>query len=152
MNRSIVIGFAMMLALAGCSPATSRVTGKVTRNGTPVTAGTVVFFPEDNKTYLAEIGPDGRYEAVGVPRGKARVAVQLPLPRVAARPDPPMKARDGFAKGSAGSDDAGKMARMPQELPVSSGPPADPKFADPSTSGLTLDIAADPQTFDIDLK
>lgn len=144
-----VAAMAGALAFAGCSEPVSRVKGTVTLDGKPVKAGTVVFFPPNNQTYMADIQPDGTYTCPAVPRGRVRVAVQLPLPTVAPRPETP--GRDAAANPEMAADDAGKRARLPAP-PEPTAKAAAPRFADPGTSGLAFDLTAAEQEFPIELK
>lgn len=70
---------AAVVFLTGCEtkpPAIGSVTGRVTLDGKPVTAGIVTVGSDDGVTRVsAEIGPDGRYAIIGAPVGRVRVAV-----------------------------------------------------------------------------
>ncbi len=141
-----------LLATSGCGAApTSRVRGTVKQDGKPISAGTVVFFGSTNQPVMADIKPDGTYDAPAVPRGKVRVAVQLPLPSVAPRPE---SAPARPANADVAADDAGKLARLPPppEPGAADKPKPAPRFADPNTSGLAFDLGADEFEFRIDLK
>lgn len=88
------IGLVLMLvtsALVGCSgesgPKYVKVTGTVTLDGKPLTAGDVYFFPEasDGQSSYGGIKPDGSYELycveqVGAVIGRHRVSVEGPQP------------------------------------------------------------------------
>ena len=53
------------LLLSGCGdgrPATSPVRGKITFEGQAVTTGKIVFYPDDGRSAMSTIGPDGTYE------------------------------------------------------------------------------------------
>lgn len=64
----------------GCSssPPKSSVTGKVTLNGKPVTAGQISFIPPDGHSYQAEIQPDGSYRVDEVFPGECVVLIYPP--------------------------------------------------------------------------
>jgi hypothetical protein len=65
---------------AGCGPnvkPTGEVFGKVMYNDKPVTAGQLMFFPEDGSDPVpGQIEPIGTFRATGIPVGKARVAIE----------------------------------------------------------------------------
>lgn len=69
----------VLLAAAGCKkgpPEITTLTGRVTLDGAPVTAGIVNVSSEDDVTRTsAEIGSDGTYTMIGAPVGKVRVSV-----------------------------------------------------------------------------
>src|SRR5262245_18593678 len=67
-------------ALTGCSRPKATVTGNVTYRGQPVPVGTVAFFGPDGRVASAPLGPDGAYQATGVPLGQVTVTVTTPAP------------------------------------------------------------------------
>ena len=62
--------------LAGCSPRTGHVTGKVTYNGQPVPAGWIQFRPDDpaQNSVTVELKEDGSFE-VDLPAGAVTVTI-----------------------------------------------------------------------------
>jgi hypothetical protein len=62
--------------LAGCSPRTGHVTGKVTYNGNPVPAGWIQFRPADpaQNSVTVELKEDGSFE-VDLPAGEVTVTI-----------------------------------------------------------------------------
>ena len=152
---SLALFAAVALAGAGCGDyPRSRVHGKITFNGQPLTGGTVAFLGRDNMTYLADLGPDGTYAVDRVPRGEVRVTVQKPPPRPAPRPNPPA----GWAGDKAGADptdDKAKASRLEAVAappPKSSGPALPAKYADPGQSGLVFELTEPDQEWSADLK
>jgi hypothetical protein len=130
-NSGVAVALPLMLCATGCGPALYPVGGKVTlANGTPLTAGMVVFESKDAQppvTARGEIQPDGSYQLSthrlgdGVPAGKYRALV-------APRTDP--NAVDGKAPP----------------------PPFDPRFTEFGTSGLEFEVTtAGPNDFPIKL-
>lgn len=72
------VGATAILAI-GCNNAkkSGEVFGKITYNGKPVTAGTILFFPENGGDPVGgTVGPDGSYRATGLPLGRAKVAIE----------------------------------------------------------------------------
>jgi hypothetical protein len=117
--------------LAGCSkPSDERsatVSGKVTLGGAPVAAGTVLFMTETGHAASAELAPDGAYTLRCRP-DRFQVALTPPSP-----PDP---------LGSAANTPAPAAPNMPS-IPR--------RYHDFGTSGLTLEVKAGNNTFDIAL-
>ena len=123
----------LCLAAAGCErPATlGKVHGKVTHQGQPVTAGTVVFRSDRGVNMNAPIDAEGQYrvsmaKGVGLPPGEYRVAVappllDLPIGAIKAPPKPP------------------EYPQLPK------------KFRQPDTSGLVLTVKEGDNEFNIEL-
>ncbi len=68
-----------VVLLAGCSKETrtAAVSGKVTLDDAPVSAGTVLFMPDDGQAASADLQPDGSYTLECHP-GSFKVAVSPP--------------------------------------------------------------------------
>jgi len=75
--RWVLLCAATGLLLSSCNSRHVEVTGKVTYNGNPVTAGTLFFVLEGNEsvTGSAILGPDGSFKGMA-PVGKVKAAVQ----------------------------------------------------------------------------
>jgi hypothetical protein len=128
----------LALALSGCGQRKGKLTGKVSYKGEEVPFGTVAFYGTGDAVSSAPIGPDGTYEANGVPLGEVKVTVTTPPP-----PDPQA---------------AEKMKTNPMvieknivitEQKVVSVPR---KYNLPGTSGISLTVTGGSQPFDIALK
>jgi hypothetical protein len=91
-TRALPAVVLLTLALTGCGnkPKLVAVTGKVTQNGNPVTAGSVWFHPADGNSYQGEkpsgqLQLDGSFTArsfphgEGMPPGKYRVTLSPDL-------------------------------------------------------------------------
>lgn len=122
------------LAVVGCgkggnSDGKVTVSGKVTQGGQPV-AGTVTFIDSANKEYGSPI-TDGKYQVIGLPVGQAKITVKG-APKLA----PPPGGKEAGAMPMGGG--AGGVAPNPQYATVA--------------GGLTYDVKAGDQTYDIDLK
>lgn len=113
---------------------TATVTGKVTFRGQPLPRGTVAFHPEKGKPIKAKLQEDGTYEAKKVPVGKVRLTVETESLKPAPRKPP--------APG-------GKPPAPPAPAPAGKYIPIPVKYADPRTSGLTLDVKEGKQVHDI---
>jgi hypothetical protein len=124
-----VLGLLALLALApGCGPRTATAAGKVTFQGKPVVWGSVTLRASDGSIHQIGLNPDGTYRLEGVPVGPAKVGVSSPDPKPSAR-----------------------AARIDDERvrPAPAPPPGawfalPPKYADPATSGVTVQVGADP--------
>jgi len=68
--------FAMLLATVGCGPGTTKVNGKVTYNGKPVTGGTLTISPLNTKAapVVVQLKENGEFECVA-PVGEAKIMV-----------------------------------------------------------------------------
>jgi hypothetical protein len=141
-----------LVCAAGCSPKTATVSGKVTVNNKPVTAGVITFYPDEEsgaKPASANIKADGTYEVGNAPVGKVKVAVGPPPgppPGGGAPPIPNRGGRFGPPPGAGGppADATEKMRDKPpsDETPAQApkGPPIPVKYGDPEKSELTYDI------------
>jgi|SRR5579883_1401524 len=136
---------ALVLAVTGCGASHADVTGKVTYVGRPVVYGTVSVIGSDQKTYYATIKPDGSFTAVRVPVGPAKIGIYSPDPYFEPPIPPAMKAKAEEARRAAGIETPpkppkGQWVRLP------------PKYADPLTSGLSVEVGATPTMVTLELK
>jgi hypothetical protein len=132
----------VLLGAAACAGCGGRgaVSGKVTVNGKPLAAGTVIFHPAKGEPTLAWIGEDGTYRAENVPTGRARVSVGAFT-----------RQPDGFRL----------TQNLPQanDGPVTSLPPGrwemaemvSAQYGDPDASGLSCDVRSGESNYDIPL-
>ena len=134
MTRHLALVAGLLALVPGCGPGTATVAGKVTYQGKPVVWGSVTLKAADGSVHQIGINPDGTYRLDRVPVGVAKVGV--------ASPDPTPSAR---AKAS---DDS----RVPTGMPR---PPAGAwfalpaKFADPATSGVTVQVGGGPTDIEL---
>jgi hypothetical protein len=114
-----------VVLLAGCSSEepTASVSGKVTLDGAPVSAGTVLLMSDDGQAASAELQSDGSY-TLNCRLGSFKVAVSPPPPA-----DP------------LSNPDATTSAAV--EIPQ--------KYHDFGGSGLTTEVKEASNTFDISL-
>lgn len=68
----------LLFGLAGCGPATGKISGKVTYKGKPLKGGTVTMFPESGRgpTFASGIEEDGSYSIPNIRTGKYKVVVE----------------------------------------------------------------------------
>jgi hypothetical protein len=121
---------ACLFAVSGCTTtnvSTATVSGRVTRGGTAVSAGTVLLMTEGGQAASAELKPDGTYTIHCQPN-HFRVAV-APPPAV----DPLTDAKDTVQGAAAGQ------------------PPIPKRYHDFGTSGLSVEVKPGSNTFDIAL-
>src|SRR5579871_3018109 len=91
-RRALPAAAALAVLAAGCGgPKQFDVTGKVTYNGSPLTApgGQIIFIGPKGEQAAAEIGPDGTYRVAGVWAGPNKVAVYYTNPALTARKNKP---------------------------------------------------------------
>jgi hypothetical protein len=134
----------LLFLLAGCG-GTGTVSGKVKVNGEPVTAGTVTFLAEDDKSYQGNISPDGSYTVEKVPPGTVKIGVYAPSGA------PPMP---DFAKKALGKLDIPKQAGQdvnPYDFKKHTGPVVPDNFMDPRKSTLTYTVKTGNQDHDIEI-
>lgn len=129
--------FAVLAVVAGCGPRAVAVTGKVTYQGKPVVYGTVTLMAADGSIHQIGINTDGTYQLDRVPVGPATVSVSSPDPAPSAR-----------ARKLGESD--GRPRPGPPAVPPGAWFPLPAKYADPSMSGLTLQVGSG--SADLDLK
>ncbi|QVL30461.1 hypothetical protein KIH39_16560 [Telmatocola sphagniphila] len=141
-----------LLSLAGCGGdlPRSRVHGKITLNGKPLTESTVVFLTQDKKTTLVKLRNDGTYSVDGVVQGPVEVCIQQDLPKVGPRPNPTraaQKPKNSEAKDQQKVVEDAPPASTPIErkvvLPV--------KYGDPKQSGLRFELKEKDQEWSVEL-
>lgn len=126
---------AIAVCQAGCGKHSASVSGSVTLEGTPLATGVVTYTPAaTGPSAYANIGGDGRYAlqtgaAAGLEPGSYKVTV-------AANATPEQAAAMGIKVGREGI--------MPLLTP--------PKYADVSSTPLTVDVKAGRQVIDLVLE
>lgn len=135
----------------GCNqqtPQFTRVTGQVTVDGKPVTAGRVCFVTTDKSSSMtAELSAEGKYILNDCPNGEVRVAVMTK--DYAIMRGPPTKVR--IKAGD--SDKDGKDEYVPSTRPNPHYVPTPSKYESFETSGLRTKIpqTSDEHTYNIEL-
>ncbi|HKB00588.1 MAG TPA: carboxypeptidase-like regulatory domain-containing protein [Gemmataceae bacterium] len=145
------LGLALLLAvLAGCSPGTGNVSGKVTYKGQPLPGAIVTFQPADpgKNAMTVALDKESRY-SVTLPAGEVRLTVdtRVNVPKASMPMVPPnlekeAQAKDGekdAPKGEDGGRRSGKFVPIPE------------RYASVELSGLKFTVKAGDQTQDIDL-
>lgn len=92
--------FLFALLLCGCG-GTSKITGKVTFQGSPLKGGYIAFVNSDGKAWVGPIEQDGSYSVANVPTGEMKITVETSSQkRAAAAPSykPPEDAPAGGYK------------------------------------------------------
>lgn len=118
------------VTLAGCAPATGTVSGTITINGKPLTAGQITFQSEvgNHDAFSAPI-TDGHYETGPIPAGPCKVTV----------------IHSSVAKPAASGNDL-VQARGSRSIAVPD------KYGRADSSGLTFTVKSGANTFDRDLQ
>jgi hypothetical protein len=157
------LGLALLFpVLAGCSPGTGKVSGKVTYKGQPVPGGLVMFRPVDGRqnSVTVELDAEGRYSAV-LPAGDVLVSVDNrelePRPVIAGGiPAGIPLSQEARAKlggksapptGPEAGQKTGEDARRPSGRYV----PIPEKYCMAETSGLKFTVKGGDQPYDIEL-
>jgi hypothetical protein len=170
-QRHLVSALVVVLSLSalGCGRGKSTVSGTVTLDGKPLSAGQIVFIPQGAPAVSGEI-KDGQYSVAGVPNGEATVTVDnnavkvlvdqarqgaRGMPEGAASsggkalsvPGMSPEAKEEFEKQQQASAEAAKHAR---EL-AATYRPVPHKYNDPNASGLKCTVGGRSVTFDVPL-
>ena len=132
---------ALAFLICGCGPSGVKhwpVSGKVTFRGKPVTAASVRFSnPETGTDVVAELGPGGEYvvtgEKAGLPEGTYRVAV---IPKV--------------SFDNVKSTPGGLV--VPSSMPSTNPPDIPVRYHKPATSGLTMTVKPESNTYEVDMR
>jgi hypothetical protein len=135
MPRWTLVTVLLATTLPGCFRTTGMVSGKVTFQGEPVPAGSVIFVHADGATISGSIH-EGSYSIAKVPTGACTIlVVSLPAPRSIWNPE---------KKEQMGGEDTSAESRDPRPLPS--------RYNDAKESDLQYEVRTGQQTYDIDLK
>jgi hypothetical protein len=141
--------FLGLAGLSGCEKGRATVSGKITFNGQPLTAGTVTFVADANRVGSGTILPDGTYTAPDAPIGEVTAVVVTPEPRRGPgmiggmeKPPPGVQGMPENMKPQGGGDDLTKSMKIVA---------APSKYTKAETSPLHYTIAPGTQTIDITL-
>jgi hypothetical protein len=171
MRRFVFIRLSILslsVLAAGCSRE-GTVSGKIYHKGEPLKGGTVNFFPEgSNNAHPAIIGMDGSYTVSKLPRGPAKIGVQVGTQGVPASVfnrmggkgiEKGLKQMGRIGRGASGggeSADAAEAKDQAKDKAKDAIPKEDTtalqKYADPEKSGLKIDVTGGSQTHDIKLE
>jgi hypothetical protein len=158
---SMVLVSTAAFMTVGCSKtgsSGSSVTGSVTYKGSPVTGGNMLFHGKD-KNYAGNLGPEGKYAALGMPPGEYTVTIDTKsLEKTHSGPgkDIDTMIKDMEAKfGGKLPPEAAKRfeemrKKMKEEAPKDGDAPTatakyvkiPEKYANPKTSGLTVTVGS----------
>jgi hypothetical protein len=141
-TAALLAGF-VALFLAGCGDAGlnrgGSLTGEVTIDGKPVTAGTVLVVSENDKYAVSGfINEYGKYTVKEPPLGPCKIAVQTRDKKGSTRP------ADTGKGGKAGSGSAGMVLPDPEEIGLTYVPIPD-HYEEAKTSGLVVEVKAGKQ-------
>jgi hypothetical protein len=139
--RFVCLGL-LALIIAGCGESIGTVSGEVKVKGKdkdePLPAGLISFISQGRKkgVFTGEI-KNGKYTVTGVTTGKAIITIQGAAPPEKVAP----KEKDNKPKEVIKVKPKGKAEPKP--------PTAQPKYANPKTSGLEYEVTVGEQTHDI---
>jgi hypothetical protein len=138
----------LLVVCAGCSSSTQgTISGKVTYQGKPVPAGTVVFVPQvQGGSFVAHIR-DGQYKVENCPVGPVKIAVSTPansapMKGMISKMKPPAEIQEKLGHGTS-SEGAASNDAPTVSIPA--------RFQDPEKSGLSYTVKGGSQVHDIDL-
>jgi hypothetical protein len=140
--RPAIVLCAILIPAAGCSKKMGGdVRGTVTLNGKPVTSGTVTLHFDGGNNASAAIGPDGSFQVVKPPRGAAKVTVEPPTAATGS----------DLGVGGTGIEVQGGLPGSPEQPKTPKAPPVTipDKYKNVATSGLSLTVTGNTQSFDI---
>jgi hypothetical protein len=140
----------LVLALAcgcGSNRATpARLSGHVNYGGKPVTGGSIKFFPKDGGVYPAGIDVNGEYSIADLPAGQTAVSIETESAKGGsmqeyskARGAQPPKNANSAVGGNEPAAPATKYVKIPA------------KYANPTTSGLSVELTRGKQVKDFEL-
>ena len=137
----LVCWAATVLLFCGCGPPGVKhwpVSGKVMFRGKPVAAASVRFSnPDTGIDVVAELGADGEYvitgEKAGLPEGTYQIAV---VPKV--------------SFDNVKSTPSGLV--VPSSMPSMNRPDIPRQYQKPATSGLTMTVKPESNTYDVDMQ
>jgi hypothetical protein len=141
----------LFLLAAGCGT-TKTVSGKVSFQGKPMPAGTVLFVQDKagkTNTYTSQIAEDGTYTIPNLSPGPVKIAVQpLQPPNMPPRAGGQVMGIPTATFGPEGHNPYGNVkgdeSKYVKNFPA--------KYKDPDTSGLTYTVeGSGSQTHDIDV-
>jgi hypothetical protein len=124
----------------------SRVTGRVTYQGRPLTTGTLIFMPSDrrgNDWAAAQIESDGRFAL-----SSQQAREELPAGRYSMffvfRPEDSSATKLQINRRADDEEASDHLADPTPPIPV--------RYTNPETSGLWIDLAKGPNRIEIDLR
>lgn len=133
--RWMLVAALLATTLPSCSQSTGTVSGTVTFQGQPVSAGSVTFIHADGPTRSGSIH-EGSYSVANIPTGACTIlVVSLPSPRSIWNPE---------TKERMGGDRASSRFRTATPLPS--------RYGDPKESDIHYEARAGHQTYNIELK
>jgi hypothetical protein len=166
LKRCLVVLLAVFVAFqaTGCGgPGKADVSGTVTLDGTPVHAGTIVFFPAQGSAISAEI-KGGNYTALQVPRGEVKATVDNNDIKGMVRRQSPnaLNSRGTGGDMPEGSSpevkaafekrkqESAERAQRSKEL-IDNYRPIPEKYNDPDKSNLKFTVGRGPNLYDVPL-
>jgi hypothetical protein len=135
----------LLLIATGCGRGSGDLKGRVTLTAggktTTVVMGQVMVVGSDSKAYYSEIGEDGSYQISGIPAGEAKVVVNSPDPRLAAKATAGREPRgDRKPREPAKKADLSKWVAIPE------------KYNQPDTTNLKVEIRSGENTYNVEMK
>lgn len=148
----------LLLPCLGCTQPTGNVSGKVTFNGKPVTAASILMCGRDGRPHTAHVDANGRYTIKDMPVGTFQVAVvsrdpEIQLQHLRIQSSRRLRAGQPGITPTVPLPPEKQKAHDEMEAKLKAEKarwfPLPPKYADPLSSGLTCEVKPGENTFDI---
>ena len=140
MSRCVVACLAVAVCCAGCGGPGGRITGAVTFDGTPLPAGRITFLCDGKgRPVISGLITDGTYRVERAPRGGSRITVETFEPQQSAAVATPAGLPAMPPPPALRNMPTGRYVRIPD------------RYRSPDQSGLSLDITAGTQVYDVRL-
>jgi hypothetical protein len=137
----------VLLTALGCGPGSATVSGRVTYQGEPLTAGDLIIYGANGQIQSGQISADGTYAIYKAPVGDVKMAVLTPKELPPQRPEPA-----GVPQGKKGGRKKTLVnVEVPAPPPVKIVPIPD-RYKEPDKSGLNFTLKRGEQTIDLNLK
>lgn len=141
------------LVLLGCESKSesnsARVSGKISYNGKPITAGLMEFHLSDGRKFSVNLSSDGTYQATDVPTGEMVVTVNTEVAKKKMSDKSSNEAKMRAATQQAPPPGRGSAATS--EMPEGEYIKIPAKYNNPKTSTKTLTLKPGRQVIDINL-
>ncbi len=140
----IILAALICAVPAGCgsgNPKTYPVSGKITYRGEPVTRGTVVFYPEEGRSAMSDIGTDGSYRLTTFKDGDGALAGRhaVTVTAIAESASGPASMEEEMQQGMLGREEGGVRWLVPE------------RYSRRETSELMAEVPAEGGTVNFDL-
>src|SRR5262249_15289796 len=138
----------VLLTALGCGSGSATVSGRVTYQGEPLTAGDLIIYGANGQIQSGQISADGTYAIYKAPVGDVKMAVLTPKDLPAQRPPEP----GGVWQGKKGGRKKTLIKEEFKPPPPVKVVPIPDRYKEPDKSGLNFTLKRGEQTIDLNLK